>query len=109
MIVRRAWHWLEASTRPVDSDLAAALTRRWQELPERVRTPAQLLGRRTNGCEGTHGVFPRCNLTCTPCYHGAEANRVPVDGAHTVRGGRSADGAAACAARPRPARAADWR
>jgi hypothetical protein len=62
----------------------AALTRRWAELPGHVRTPAQLLGRRTTGCEGTHGVFPRCNLACTPCYHGAEANRVPIDGAHTV-------------------------
>ncbi|MGI8712172.1 MAG: radical SAM domain-containing protein [Solirubrobacteraceae bacterium] len=71
-------------TRPVDPECSAALARRWDELPDHVRTPAQLLGRRTAGCEGTHGVFPRCDLACTPCYHGREANRVRVDGAHTV-------------------------
>ncbi|HEY5399008.1 MAG TPA: hypothetical protein VIL16_26865, partial [Trebonia sp.] len=80
----RAWRRLDQLTRPVDPELSAALARRWEELPEAVRTPAQLLGRRTAGCEGTHGVFPRCNLACTPCYHGREANRVGVDGAHTI-------------------------
>ncbi len=75
---------LELATRPVAPELAAALARRWAELPERVRTPAQALGRRSAGCEGTHGVFPRCDLACTPCYHSREANRVRVDGAHTV-------------------------
>lgn len=73
-----------AATRPVATDTGAALARRWAELPLGVRTPAQLLGRRTPGCEGTHGVFPRCNLACTPCYHAREANRVRTDGAHTV-------------------------
>src|SRR5829696_6878015 len=75
---------LELATRPVPPDLEDALRRRWDELPDRVKTPAQALGRRTAGCEGTHGVFPRCNLACTPCYHGRDANRVRVDGAHTV-------------------------
>ncbi len=71
-------------TRPVDRDTERALERRWAALPEHVRTPAQLLGRRHAGCEGTHGVFPRCNLACTPCYHAREANRVRTDGEHTV-------------------------
>ncbi|HEY3190248.1 MAG TPA: hypothetical protein VGJ70_22350 [Solirubrobacteraceae bacterium] len=75
---------VERATRPVDGETAAALARRWAELPADVRTPAQLLGRRTAGCEGTHGVFPRCNLACTLCYHAREANRVRTDGAHTV-------------------------
>ena len=75
---------LELATRPVPPDLEDALARRWDELPERVKTPAQALGRRTTGCEGTHGVFPRCNLACTPCYHSRDANRVRVDGAHTA-------------------------
>ncbi|GAC1547646.1 MAG: hypothetical protein NVS2B9_14690 [Myxococcales bacterium] len=75
---------LERRTRPVERDLEEALARRWQELPQRVRVPAQALGRRTAGCEGTHGVFPRCNLACTPCYHSREANRVQTDGAHTI-------------------------
>src|SRR3954470_13931032 len=75
---------LEVATRPMAPDLSEALARRWDELPAHVRTPAQALGRRTVGCEGTHGVFPRCDLACTPCYHSREANRVRVDGAHTV-------------------------
>ncbi len=61
-----------------------ALARRWAELPDAVRTPAQTLGRHAVGCEGTHGVFPRCNLACTPCYHSRDANRVAVSGEHTV-------------------------
>jgi len=75
---------LERETRPQHPDLEQALAHRWQELPDHVKTPAQALGRRTAGCEGTHGVFPRCNLACTPCYHSREANRVRTDGAHTV-------------------------
>ena len=75
---------LEIATRPEHPDLVEALARRWDELPAHVKTPAQMLGRRTAGCEGTHGVFPRCNLACTPCYHSRDANRVRVDGDHTV-------------------------
>ena len=75
---------LITASRPVHPDTAAALGRRWNELPEAARTPAQLLGRRTAGCEGTHGVFPRCNLACTPCYHAKEAQQVRVDGPHTL-------------------------
>jgi len=84
---RRARHRLRAveqATRPAPPELEAALARRWDELPEGVKTPAQALGRRTAGCEGTHGVFPRCDFACTPCYHGREANRVRTDGAHTL-------------------------
>ncbi len=76
--------WLVEATRPVSPAARRALERRWQELPEHVRTPAQTLGQFGVECEGTHGVFPRCNFTCTPCYHSADANRVRVDGAHTV-------------------------
>ena len=75
---------LELATRPMAPELEAALARRWEELPDHVKTPAQVLGRRMSGCEGTHGVFPRCDLACTPCYHSAEANRVRIDGAHTL-------------------------
>src|SRR5918912_546577 len=81
----RAWlAALERATRPVPDELRAALDRRWAELPAHVRTPAQALGRHSTGCEGTHGVFPRCNIACTPCYHSREANRVRTDGAHTA-------------------------
>ncbi len=76
---------LELATRPEHPDLAAALAARWAELPAHVKRPNQMLGRRMTGCEGTHGVFPRCNLACTPCYHAREANRVRTDGDHTER------------------------
>lgn len=74
----------ERATRPVDPVFSGALARRWAELPENVKTPAQTLGQHALGCEGTHGVFPRCNLACTPCYHSRAANRVRVDGRHTL-------------------------
>jgi hypothetical protein len=83
--VLELWRAVELVTRPVHPDLEAALARRWDALPPHVKTPAQALGRRTMGCEGTHGVFPRCNLACTPCYHSRDANRVRTDGGHTVQ------------------------
>ena len=75
---------LERRTRPVDPETRAALDRRWAELPAHVKTPSQTVGRHSVGCEGTHGVFPRCNLACTPCYHSSDANKVRVDGEHTL-------------------------
>ncbi|MFE1734495.1 radical SAM domain-containing protein [Streptomyces bacillaris] len=74
---------LERATRPYDTEFAAAMERRWAELPDAARTPGQILGRHGVGCEGTHGVFPKCNLKCTPCYHSRDANQVRVDGPHT--------------------------
>ena len=70
--------------RPVDPEFAAALARRWAGLPDTARTPGQVLGRHAVGCEGTHGVFPECNLACTPCYHSRDANQVRIDGPHTL-------------------------
>ncbi len=75
---------LDEATRLTPADAADALARRWAELPASVQTPAQLLGRRSTGCEGTHGVFPRCNFGCRPCYHSSDANRVRIDGPHTI-------------------------
>jgi hypothetical protein len=75
---------LERATRPVDPEVRAALERRWAELPDHVKTPGQLMGQKTTGCEGTHGVFPACDFACKPCYHSTDANRVRVDGPHTL-------------------------
>ncbi|MGH3493104.1 MAG: hypothetical protein ACRDRL_15750, partial [Sciscionella sp.] len=75
---------LDTATRPVGQVAAEVLARRWAELPQGVRTPAQALGRHSVGCEGTHGVFPKCDFTCHPCYHCADANKVRVDGGHTL-------------------------
>ena len=88
-LVRRTWDGVreaERRSRPVDPDFRAALARRWAQLPEIARTPGQVLGRHGVGCEGTHGIFPRCNLACTPCYHSRDANQVRVDGPHTLAG-----------------------
>ncbi|MEU9602455.1 radical SAM domain-containing protein [Streptomyces sp. NPDC048109] len=74
---------LERATRPYDAAFAKAMELRWKELPDTARTPGQILGRHGVGCEGTHGVFPKCNLKCTPCYHSRDANQVRVDGPHT--------------------------
>lgn len=72
------------AVRSPDPEFAAALARRWTEPPAAARTPGQVLGRHAVGCEGTHGVFPACNLACTPCYHSRDANQVRVDGPHTL-------------------------
>jgi hypothetical protein len=82
--MRTGWRDLAARTRPVHPATERALAERWAALPDHVKTPAQSLGQHAVGCEGTHGVFPKCNLTCTPCYHSADANKVRVDGEHTV-------------------------
>jgi hypothetical protein len=76
---------LEATTRPQSRELEHHLAERWAELPGCARHSAQTLGRRGTGCEATHGVFPSCDFACTPCYHGKDANRVRIDGGHTVR------------------------
>lgn len=82
-IVRRL-RALEIATRPVPADLRAALERRWAELPPHARTPAQALGQHSAGCEGTHGVFPRCNLAARPATTRATPTGVRTDGAHTA-------------------------
>ncbi|NYF16839.1 hypothetical protein HDC37_001664 [Microbacterium sp. AK009] len=84
MSFRRSLREFELATRPIHPESKAALEKRWRELPPHAQTDNQLLGRCAVGCEGTHGVFPKCNLTCSPCYHSADANKVRIDGAHTV-------------------------
>ncbi len=74
----------EERSRPVDPHTAVALKRRWDSLPEVLQVPGQMLGRKTAGCEATHSVFPKCDFACKPCYHSADANKVRVDGEHTL-------------------------
>jgi len=74
----------EERTRRLPPNVARGLTRRWEELPAGAQTPAQMIGRKSAGCEGTHGVFPQCNFGCRPCYHSSDANKVRIDGTHTV-------------------------
>ena len=71
-------------SRPVQSEEDELYGRRFDLLPESVKTRSQLLGRSTMGCEGTHKVFPKCSFSCKPCYHSKDANMVAVDGDHTL-------------------------
>lgn len=73
---------LEKLTRPPAHD--SLPSPRFQRLPPHVKTESQMLGRLSPGCEGTHSVFPKCNFSCTPCYHSSESNKVRVDGMHTI-------------------------
>ncbi|XAS66983.1 hypothetical protein V3C33_16155 [Micrococcaceae bacterium Sec5.7] len=41
---------VELLTRPVHPESRAAMDQRWAELPDHVKTPAQLLGRSAVGC-----------------------------------------------------------
>lgn len=41
------------------------MRRRFEELPASARNEAQMLGRLTPGCEGTHGVFPKVRLAAS--------------------------------------------
>ena len=63
--LRATFRRLEQATRPVHPRTRGVLEDRWANLPAGVRTAAQALGRHAVGCEGTHGVFGRCNLSCT--------------------------------------------
>lgn len=83
-VLRSLLRKLDAATSMVDPRSREALDRRWAGLPEHAKVPEQIVGRAFIGCEGTHGVFPRCNFTCSPCYHSKDANHVRVDGGHTV-------------------------
>lgn len=42
----------------------------WSSVPSSPTSPTPFL--------------PQCNFACTPCYHNADANKVRIDGAHTV-------------------------
>lgn len=82
MSLARLWH---AFRQPVRPETRANLRRLWAELPEPVRTPAQLAGRQWEGCGATLGAMPRCDFACTACYLGGDANRTPPASLDEVR------------------------
>ena len=59
-------------TPPEVSDL---LRTKWEELPEDLHYPTQLLGQTVIACGATHHVMERCNFSCTCCYLSADANK----------------------------------
>ena len=63
---------------PVTAEKRALLAERWSSLEPGVKVNGQGLGRKATGCGATMGIQPRCDFSCTGCYLGAEANRIPA-------------------------------
>ena len=57
MGVRDVLRRVERATRPADPVTAAALQRRWQELPASAQTPAQSVGRHAVGSRARTASF----------------------------------------------------
>jgi MoaA/NifB/PqqE/SkfB family radical SAM enzyme len=62
---------------PVTAEKRALLAERWSTLDDGVKIPGQGLGRKATGCGATIGIQPKCDFSCTGCYLGSEANRIP--------------------------------
>lgn len=62
---------------PVTSEKRALLEQRWSTLDPALRLPGQGLGQKATGCGATMGIQPKCDFSCTGCYLGSEANRIP--------------------------------
>ncbi len=71
----RAWSLFRD---PVTAEKRALLAERWSSLDPAVRLPGQGFGRKATGCGATIGIQPRCDFSCTGCYLGSEANRIPA-------------------------------
>lgn len=68
---------VRAFFRPIPSEKRAILQRRWEELPESLRTPWQVVGQQFAHCSYTLGPA-YCSFGCTHCYLPANANRAPL-------------------------------
>ena len=71
----RAWSLFRD---PVTAEKRALLAERWSSLDPAVRYTGQGLGQKATGCGATIGIQPRCDFSCTGCYLGSEANRIPA-------------------------------
>ena len=59
---------------PISPERRRVSSRRFQDLPDSVKTPEQIIGFAHHSCGATHGVLERCDFACTSCYLGEEAN-----------------------------------
>lgn len=73
--LRRTWDLFRD---PVTTEKRRLLAERWEGLDPAVRLPGQGLGQKATGCGATIGIQPRYDFSCTGCYLGAEANRIPA-------------------------------
>lgn len=62
---------------PVTAEKRKLLDERWGSLDPALKLPTQGLGRKATGCGATVGIQPRCDFSCTGCYLGSEANKIP--------------------------------
>ena len=44
-----------------------------------------MFGRQWEGCAATVGAMPKCDFSCTACYLGPEANKVPALSVEDIR------------------------
>lgn len=70
----RAWSLFRD---PVTAEKRALLAERWATLDAAVKIPGQGLGQKATGCGATVGINPKCDFSCTGCYLGSDANRIP--------------------------------
>jgi len=65
---------IQALLRPVSLERHRVNSERWNNLPDQLKTPEQIIGLSHHSCGATHGVLERCDFACTSCYLGEEAN-----------------------------------
>ena len=73
--LRRTWDLFRD---PATEEKRRLLAERWEGLDPAVRLPGQGFGQKATGCGATIGIQPRCDFSCTGCYLGSEANRIPA-------------------------------
>lgn len=69
---------VELFRNPATDEKSRILADRWAGLDPALRLPGQGLGQKATGCGATIGIQPRCDFSCTGCYLGREANRIPA-------------------------------
>ncbi len=78
--------WIESVLRPVPAERQRRSRERFEALPEALQTDEQIIGLAHHSCGATHGVMERCDLACTSCYLGEEANASqPLEEAEVYR------------------------
>ena len=71
---RRTWDAFWQPEMPDERMAAAAV---WEQLPAKLKTDDQVLGRHSAGCSATYGVMEACDFKCTACYLADDANSTP--------------------------------
>ncbi len=73
--IGRAWDLFRD---PVTAEKRNLLKERWSQLSPQVKIAGQGFGQKATGCGATVGIQPKCDFSCTGCYLGSEANRIPA-------------------------------